>query len=360
MVSKATLIILTPGFPGSEADSTCLPMQQQFVRALKEMHPGLDIVVLTFQYPYHQQEYKWFGTKVIPFGGRNKGGLKKLMLRSKINSTLKKLYSEVKIEGLFSFWYNECAFIGKKFADKYDTKHYCWLLGQDARKENKYPRVLPPRSNELIALSDFIQNEFEKNHGIKPQFVVPPGIDETLFERMAGKKDIDVLGVGSLIPLKQYDIFLEVIAEIKKQSPGIKAFLVGKGPEKRKLESVIDKFELKDNVTMAGELPYQDVLQLMGRAKVFLHPSSYEGFSGACLEALSAANHIVSFCKPMNKDLPHWHIVKNKEEMVSETLRILTDPIARYVSLNPFTIRNCVQRVMDLFREKHSTSEKAG
>ena len=56
MSNKEILIILSPGFPESEADSTCLPMQQQFVRALKEMHPELDIVVLTFQYPYHQKD----------------------------------------------------------------------------------------------------------------------------------------------------------------------------------------------------------------------------------------------------------------------------------------------------------------
>ena len=68
MSNKEILIILSPGFPESEADSTCLPMQQQFVRALKEMHPELDIVVLTFQYPYHHKEYKWFEVKVIPFG----------------------------------------------------------------------------------------------------------------------------------------------------------------------------------------------------------------------------------------------------------------------------------------------------
>lgn len=360
MGSKTTLIILTPGFPGSEADSTCLPMQQQFIRTLKETRPELDIVVVSFQYPYHQQEYKWFGIQVIPFGGRNKGGLKKLLVRSRINSTLKKLYSQQKIAGLFSFWYNECAFIGKKFADKYGITHYCWILGQDARKENKYPRLLPPRPNELIALSDFIQNEFEKSHGIKPQFVIPPGIDERLFDSTAREKDIDILGVGSLIPLKQYDIFLEIIAEIKKQIPGIKAFLVGKGPEKEKLETLINQLELENNVRMTGELPYNEVLQRMRQSKVFLHPSSYEGFSGVCLEALFAGNHILSFCKPMSKDLSHWHIAKSKEEMVSETLRILSDPITKYLSLQPYTTRDCVKQIMDLFGEDHKTTEKAG
>jgi len=221
MSSKETIIILSPGFPESESDSTCLPMQQQFVRTLKEMYPQFEIVVLTFQYPYHQKSYKWFGLTVIPFGGRNKGGLQKFILRNKVNSTLRKVYQEKKIAGLLSFWYNECAYVGKKFADKYGLKHCCWILGQDAKKANKYPRLLPPRPGELVALSDFIQNEFQRNHEIKPASVIPPGVDETLLSNMQEPKDIDILGVGSLIPLKQYDIFLEIVAEIKKQLPEI-------------------------------------------------------------------------------------------------------------------------------------------
>ncbi len=359
MSNKETLIILSPGFPESEADSTCLPMQQQFVRTLKEMYPRLEVVVLTFQYPYHQQEYKWFDIKVIPFGGRNKGGLQKLLLRTKINSTLKKLYSDRKIAGLFSFWYNECAFVGKKFADKYGVKHYCWILGQDARKGNKYPKLLPPRSDELIALSDSIQNEFETNHRIKPQFVIPPGIDETVFANLPKERDLDVLGVGSLISLKQYDIFLEIVAEIKKQIPGIKALLVGKGPGKEELRSLITNLELESNVKMTGELPYNEVLDLMKRTKVLLHPSSYEGFSGVCMEALAAGSRIVSLCKPMNRDIPHWHTVTTKEEMIRETLRMLRDPATRYLSLYPYRVRDCVNKVMSLFGEEYCIIEKA-
>jgi glycosyltransferase involved in cell wall biosynthesis len=351
MSNNEIFIILSPGFPESEADSTCLPMQQQFVRALKEMYPGLDIVVLTFQYPYHQKEYRWFEVKVIPFAGRNKGGLQKLLLRNKINSTLKKLYGRFKIAGLFSFWYNECAFIGKRFADKYGVKHYCWILGQDARKGNEYPKLLPPLSNELVALSDFIQNEFERNHGIKPQFVIPPGIDETLFESIPKEKDIDLLGVGSLIPLKQYDIFLEIVAELKKQMPGMKVLLVGKGPEEEKLRSLISKFKLESSVTMTGELPYSEVLKLMQRAKVFLHPSSYEGFGCVCLEALYAGAHVISFCQPMNMQITHWHIVKDKDAAIANTRKIFSDQHTEYNPVKEFSINNTVTAMMKLLGE---------
>ncbi len=66
-----TLIILTPGFPKNEEDTTCVPPQQIFVKALKEAAPGLNIIVLTFQYPFYSKEYLWNGINVISFGNKN-------------------------------------------------------------------------------------------------------------------------------------------------------------------------------------------------------------------------------------------------------------------------------------------------
>lgn len=348
MANDKTIVILTPGFPESESDTTCLPLQHQLVRTIQEVRPGLRVVVLSFQYPYHKTPYHWFGIPVIPFDGKNKGGLSKLMLRRKINSSLEKIHKSDKIVGILSFWYNECALVGKKFADRSRINHFCWILGQDAKKENDYPRRLPPRESELIALSDFVQREFEKNHGIRPRFVVPPGIDEKLFDQSPIEKDIDFLGVGSLIALKQYFIFLGVIAELKKQRPRVKAVIAGKGPEKEKLAAHIEMLGISENVTFAGELPYLEVLQLMKRSRVLLHPSSYEGFGCVCIEALFAGAHVISFCKPMDADISHWHIVTNKQEMVAKAWNILRDANTEYKSVPVHSIRDTVKGITDL------------
>jgi glycosyltransferase involved in cell wall biosynthesis len=346
---KETLVILTPGFPENEADSTCLPMQQQFVKSLKELYPLLNIIILSFQYPYLKKKYIWLDTTVISFDGRNKGGLQRLLLRQKLYSTLKKISKENKITGLLSFWYGECALVGKRFADKKGFKHYCWIMGQDARKDNKYPLKIQLRADELIALSDFLRDEFEKKHGLRPEYVIPFGTEAKQFNANTKERDIDILAAGSLIPLKQYDIFLEIVAEIKKQLPGIKAMLAGNGPEKDKLRTLIIKFGLQPAVTLTGELPHPEVLQLMQRTKVFLHPSSYEGFSGVCLEALSAGAQVISFCRAMNQEIEHWHIVRTKKEMKQKTLDFLQDPATGHFPVFPFLMSGSVKAVMRLF-----------
>lgn len=346
---EKTLVILTPGFAKDETDSVCLPMQQQLVRALKETNRQLNIIVLSFQYPYHTKKYTWFNTKVIPFNGRNKGGLSRLWLRKKINTTLRKIHSETPITGLLSFWYGECAIVGHRFADTHGLKHFCWILGQDAKKENKSPKQTQLKPTELIALSDFLQSEFEKNHDIKPHHIIPAGINTHLLSANKKEKDIDILGVGSLIPLKQYDIFLGVIAEIKKQLPEIKAMLIGKGPEKNRLEQLITQLDLQSSVILTGELSYPRVLEQMQKAKVLLHPSSYEGFSGVCLEALYAGAHVISFCRAMNREIEQWQIVRSKEEMTEKAVSILKNPATIYKRITFATMENIANKIMELF-----------
>lgn len=346
---EKTLVILTPGFPENEADTSCLPMQQNLVRSLKEIYPGLNIIILSFQYPYFKKTYTWFDTTVMSFDGRNKGGWQKLLLRKKLRAALRQINDTNKITGLLSFWYGECALVGKRFSDKNSIKHFCWILGQDARKENKYPRRICPKADELIALSDFLQDEFEKNHGTRPLHVILPGTDSKQFHWDIQQKDIDVLAAGSLITLKHYEIFVVVIAEIKKQLPGIKAMLIGDGPEKSMLQTLIAKYGLQKNITLAGELPHPEVLHRMQKAKVFLHPSSYEGFGIVCIEALQAGCRVISYCKPMNQDIENWHIVKTKEEMKEKAISILNNPATIYKRVTFSSMEDVAKKVMELF-----------
>ena len=318
-----TLVILSPGFPASEADTACMPPQQLFVKALKEICPGLRIIVLTFHYPFSAAEYEWHGVKVIALGGKDDGRLFRLLTWFKAWITLGKINREHHVLGLLSFWFGECALIGNYFAKRHRLSHYSWLLGQDAKRGNKYFRWIKPRGDTLIALSDFLAREVIRNHGVVPANVIPVGIDISMFPQLPLKRDIDVLGAGSLIPLKQYHLFVEAIALLKPFYPDIKAVLCGKGPEMDNLKTLAESLNLNGNIVFNGEVPHTAVLDLMQRSKIFLHPSNYEGYGAVLAEALFGGAHVVSFCKPMRQDYRHHHVVKNKDEMFRELLAIL-------------------------------------
>jgi len=345
-----TLLILTPGFAASEADTNCLPMQQGLVRVLKENHPDLNIVVLAFQYPYFKRTYHWHHATVISFNGKNKGGVSRIIRAREIAAVLKKIHRTNKIIGLLSFWLGECAAVGKQFATDNGLRHYCWLLGQDAREGNKYVRYIKPEAAELIALSDSLQAEFEQHYGIRPVHVIPSGIDVKRLPAATESKTIHILGAGSLIPLKQFDLFVKVVASIKERLPGVKAVLAGDGPEKEKLIALIKQHDLTDNLTLTGEIPHPDLLTLMGRSKLLLHPSSYEGFSGVCQEALAMGMQVISFCRAMKEDIEQWHIVPDKEAMTEKALVLLSDGHNGFKQVIPCSISDSAEKFMALFQ----------
>jgi glycosyltransferase involved in cell wall biosynthesis len=346
---QAALVILSPGFAKNEADSTCLPAVQNFVKALNAQFPMVKVIVLAFDYPYISASYQWRGNTVHAFNGFKKRKIRKVFKWLSIWRKLNELKRKNNIIGLLSFWCGDCAYVGSRYAKRNRLKHYCWLMGQDAKKENPYAGRMKNRSGELIAISDFIQTTFEKNHNIQPQHVIPIGIDGDKFPKAEARRDVDILGAGSLIPLKQFDIFLEIVAGIKKELADVNVIIAGDGPEKAKLLSLIAAAGLQKNVSLAGELPYPEVLALMQRTKILLHPSSYEGFSGVCLEALYAGAYVISFCKPMNENTDHWYIVNDNEEMKVKALEILQNPHILYTSKNPFPMDDTVKKAMALF-----------
>ncbi|WP_428330839.1 glycosyltransferase family 4 protein [Mucilaginibacter sp.] len=321
--SQETLVILTPGFPKDEADTTCVPPQQIFVRALKQVCPGLNVIVLTFEYPFHTAEYEWHGIRVIPIGGRDKGRLFRLRTWQKAWLILSKLNKENQLLGLLSFWMGECALVGDKFAKQKKLTHYTWLLGQDAKKGNKYFKWIKPKGDSLIALSDFLAREIKQNYKITPAHIIPVGVDRAMFGTAPVKRDIDILGAGSLIPLKQYHLFVEAIALLKEIFPNIKAVICGKGPEMQQLQTMTMEKGLSANLLFVGEVAHTEVLALMQRSKIFLHPSNYEGFGAVLSEAFYAGAQVVSLTKPMNKDYRHHYVVKDMDEMITIILSIL-------------------------------------
>jgi glycosyltransferase involved in cell wall biosynthesis len=318
-----TILVLTPGFAKDESDTTCLPFQQVFLRTFHQQFPLQKVIILSFQYPYEECTYQWHGMNVISMGGKNKGGFFRQLLWEKIRRRLKRIYTENDITAVLSFWCGECSLVAQQFANKYKLPWFCWIAGQDAKKDNSYVKRIQPSPGSLVAVSDFIADEFERNHGIRPAHIIPPGIEDPQPSKLLPEKDIDIVGAGSLIPLKQYDAFVEIIYEVKNKFPGIKAVIAGDGHEKENLQRMIIERGLVENITLTGEIPHPEVLALMERSRLFLHTSCYEGFGIVCIEALNAGCQVISFTRPMKAIITNWHIVPGKQAMVEKTISLL-------------------------------------
>jgi glycosyltransferase involved in cell wall biosynthesis len=355
---NGTFIILSPGFPAGEDDTNCLPFIQLFVKRLKELNPCLEIVVLAFQYPYSKVPYQWHGVSVYPFRGRNKGGIHRLFVWRAVSSQLKQIIKTNPVAGMLSFWLGECALLGKHFARKYHIKHYTWLQGQDARPQNKYVRFIRPKGKELIALSDFLADEMVKNFKLQPGHIIPVGIDHRQFNATSGERTIDILGAGSLIPLKQYDIFIEMVAGLVKKFPTLRCIICGDGAQRERLEKLINENNLRQHIEMCGEIPHARLLCKMQAARIFLHPSSFEGFGMVCAEALSAGSHVVAFYQPMQLQFEHYHKASGKKEMTDILTGLLEDKNLDHSPVIPYHIEEICHRVLSLYDPERANSKQ--
>ena len=339
-------MILTPAFPANEADVNWVPSQQSFLLSVRKLFPGIKIIVLSFIYPYTATNYCWNGVQVFSFDGMKYRKIRRPLLWRKVWKKLSEINRAEKITAMLSFWCGECALVGHYFGKRNSVKHFTWICGQDARAKNKLVNLIRPLPEELIAKSDFLADEFYRSHRIRPSHIITNGIDPSVFPSLPVEKDIDVIGVGSMSFLKQYDQFVKIIAEIKKNMPCIHAVLCGDGEAAEQIKSLRNEFSLSENLSLTGMLSPVEAIKWMQRAKILLHPSSYEGFSMACLEALYAGAHVISFVKPMHHEIRNWHVVKTKDEMREKTLQLLNDPKTIYESVLVYKMDDSVKKMM--------------
>lgn len=336
------IVILTPGFPENEADTTCIPALQIYVKALKQIS-GFDVTVITFHYPDKKKSYLWNGIPVIALGGSSR--LAKLLLWKRASRILKELHQQKKISVLHSFWLGECALIGNWFAQKKNIPHLTTLMGQDALKQNGYAKILPIKKMKLITLSEFHQQTFFQNHKVSTE-IIPWGITREDFPE-SNEKTIDIIGVGSLIPLKNYQLFIEVIAELNQIQP-IKAVLIGDGVLKSELEQKIQSLNLENVLQVKGELEYSETLHELSKAKILLHPNTYESFGLVFAEALQSKTMIVSRKTGCNFATENWVTATTKEEMITACLNLLKTEFSQTIQ-NPFLSSKTVVAYIKLY-----------
>lgn len=325
-----SLVFLIPGFPEDEADTTCLPAVQNYVAAFAEAHPGLQTHVIAFQYPFTRRVYRWKRVTVHALAGGNRRGLRRLGVWLRAGRIFYTLYRETDVRALHSFWLTECTWVGRRLSRLFRLRHVASIAGQDARADNPYARRLDLDGATLTAGSAFAAETFAKHAGRTVDHVIPLGLDTAHLQTLAAplERDLDVLGVGSLIPLKDFAAFIDVVAALTPAFPTLRACIIGEGPLREALRRQIVEKGVEDHVTLAGALPRDEVFRQMMRSKVFLHTARYESQGYVFLEARFAGLPVVCFDVGYTGESNRVFRCHSPGEMVDAVAALLRQPPA--------------------------------
>lgn len=107
-----------------------------------------------------------------------------------------------------------------------------------------------------------------------------------------------IVSIGRLFVQKAQDDLIKSFAMFHKKYPESTLTIYGEGPQRNYLEKLINELQLQNIVQLPGRV--QEAWRQLYKAHCFVLPSSYEGFSGALVEAVVSGIPIVASDIPMN------------------------------------------------------------
>lgn len=137
----------------------------------------------------------------------------------------------------------------------------------------------------------------ERIHGV--------GVDEKRYYSVSREEQIDIrkqfgfseeqkiiLCVGELLPNKNQQMVIHAMKEVIKEYPGAQLLLAGNGPEKEKLELLIQSLNLKKNIKMLGYVTNLQEYQKISDISVSC--SKREGLPLNIVEAMLSGTPVVA------------------------------------------------------------------
>lgn len=160
--------------------------------------------------------------------------------------------------------------------------------------------------------------------------IIPNGINTDLFK--PGTEDEgNILWVGRFVPEKGLGTLVEAARIVCREKSLVKFTLIGEGPLKDNIISLVRKSGLTDKVRILPRMSQPEVAKMMASCELFAFPSVREGFPKTVLEAMSCGKPIVASDLPcLNEAFDHEHAGilvprQNAQEFAKATMELLED-----------------------------------
>lgn len=132
-----------------------------------------------------------------------------------------------------------------------------------------FDKVIGKLAKNIIAISDRVKREMQENEGVNPSKIIRinNAYDFTLFPPVDKKtknkiitnydlmgKDIVLLNVGRMIPLKRQALVLELVYLLKKEGFNIKLLIVGSGQLEKVLVKITEDYKITNEVVFTSQV----------------------------------------------------------------------------------------------------------
>jgi len=165
-------------------------------------------------------------------------------------------------------------------------------FNSDINQIKKFPegrmqlRYILKNIDRIICTSKIMIEEFIKEGVDKSKLIlIRNGVKAQKFNRLYRNYE-NLATMGRFIKSKNIDTLINAFSiVIKADGKRLKLILIGDGPEKDNIVSLISKMGLKENITLTGMINNPE--ELLKKSDIFIFPSLIEGLSNSLIEAMS-------------------------------------------------------------------------
>jgi glycosyltransferase involved in cell wall biosynthesis len=160
-----------------------------------------------------------------------------------------------------------------------------------------------------------------------------PFLSPRLLKNAAGAERM-ILSVGRLSPQKGFDILLRAYSQVKNGHSGWILAIVGDGPERERLATLIERLGITDCAFLPGVAG--NLGEWYESSDLYVLPSRYEGFPNVLLEAMSYGLPVLaSDCETGPREIVHDEVdgilvpPEDEAALANALSRLMGDPVLR-------------------------------
>ncbi|MBT4277471.1 glycosyltransferase [Candidatus Falkowbacteria bacterium] len=268
-----------------------------------------------------------------------------------------KLHKKNKYDAIWAMMAAYAGFAAMFFKTRHPKVPYLLTLqeGDPIDYILKKVRFVKPLFKRIFTKADYLQAisnylaSWGKGMGFKGELkLVPNAVNTAHFsqeyneeelnelKKELGKKDNDkyVITTSRLVLKNAVD---DVIKSLQYLPDNIKFLVLGDGPDKEKLDKLVEKLKVKDRVKFLGLVDHKVMPKYLKASDIFIRASLSEGFGNSFIEAMAAeipviatqeggiADFLFDSEKNPNKKSTGWAVNKRDPKGIAQAIKKILD-----------------------------------